>query len=317
MKMLNDATALKLHFEKDKIWYFQGQGCLKQTMQTPIEFFDSKLVRTSPTVRLIGSRINAGHIVELYKLQEAGNMRCVQICSPICVAAKYRKSPDHVILGLRTFDTKASSVGGFHTLTPDDFHQYKLIREVFAMRALDEKTCRNLLQYHPAYLGASFISHLDLIHLCQLLAIIIDPRWYIDETKPDKSSKLESYLGLIPKTMKGLCGDGPEFGSSTKCRIVLNTWFTDKFKLTNIEEPQNFLKRIYKHYGEGSVASLRASQYFISFLRLSWLQQMHCINDGRESLFVPQYFFKNSDEANAYKSHCVQYSRKYIRHNFG
>ena len=96
----------------------------------------------------------------------------------------------------------------------------------------------NMLMIHPAWPALSFISHLDLNKLAQLLGVIRDPRWYVSLRTPlrgndiipyhDDAAKLHAYLGLDPRTMAGVLGLCDETGATDRCRLVLETWSSEE-----------------------------------------------------------------------------------------
>ncbi len=58
--MLADMLALKLHVDRGVVWGLRGNGCPVSTRLRPYDVFNSKLFRDAHTVRVVGSRQNAG-----------------------------------------------------------------------------------------------------------------------------------------------------------------------------------------------------------------------------------------------------------------
>jgi hypothetical protein len=104
--------------------------------------------------------------------------------------------------------------------------------------------------------------------------------------------------------MMGVVGQGPHTRYHDRCKLVAECWNGPK-DLTKIEEPNYFLYRVFRSTAlKGALfASLRASQRFVEFLRLTWLAALQDGSPQLESLFVPEYFFKTKDEAQAFHSH--------------
>lgn len=87
------------------------------------------------------------------------------------------------------------SLGGWHQFTDVDLATYKLRMHQDA-GLVDTPGFRLLVLRHPVRSLASFIPTLDHAAFGKWLACVLDPRWYVDESNPDRTSKLEQFLGL-------------------------------------------------------------------------------------------------------------------------
>ena len=188
-----------------------------------------------------------------------------------------------------TADGLSPAMGGWHEFDAADYPAYAIAAcadrgpgdaDLDAFRA-------QMVMAHPAWPALSFISHLNPAKLALLLGVILDPRWYVSLRSPrkgddvvpyhDDSAKLHAYLGLDPRTMAGVLGSNKEFGSSARCRLVLETWVgTTPEEPEVYQHPGYFLWRRYLREECHVKGTLRASQLFVDYLRLVWLDAIYC-----------------------------------------
>lgn len=299
-----DLLSLKLHVDdKDSVWYVVGDNPPVATGMGIIPFMLQPVLRKSTCVRLIGTLENTHLILALYGQQLHGEKALIEICSPlVCQTANELHDPKHALYAMRQYD-KAVSLGGWHEVNQGDYFAYALVNHIHKVGGIDDQALR-LLRSHPAWPALSFIPHLNRSACIFLLAMIVDPRWYIDPMSPGRGSKLRSYLGLNPQTMLGVLGTASRNRYYDRCKMAAEAWNGQK-DLKNIEEPNYFLYRVFRSAGinKGPLyAGLRTTQYFIEFLRLTWLAAL-APNTQLESLFVPEYFFKSKEEAQAFRDH--------------
>ena len=153
----------------------------------------------------------------------------------------------------------------------------------------------------------SFIPTLSERHAAELLAHIIDPRWYVDRRAPDRSAKLELYLGLTPRIQNQVENTQCPLSNNRQRRAaaVLAAWRTEEPAALDLQDPANFLYRIQRVAG-GTKGDLRASQAFVRYLRHNWLAALETRQGVRDGLFAPDLFFKTPAEIAAYKEHMKQ-----------
>jgi hypothetical protein len=224
------------------------------------------------------------------------------------------------------------AMGGWHEFGEADYPSYAIASvEDYHRLPFDLGRLRmTMLARHPAWPGLSFIAHLDLDKLAQLLGVILDPRWYVSLRTPrhgsdiapyyDDAAKLHAYLGLDPRTMAGVLGLIKPCGSYALCRLVLETWSATVPK-PNEQAPGYFLWRRYRRENGPLKAALRASQMFVDYLRLVWFDALYCDHTASrraapgkrpvgEGLFAPDHFFSDALEAGAYVEHRAAVARK-------
>lgn len=257
--------------------------------------------------RLMGLR---EHAQLLMGLRQSRKDSCVEVCSPdICLTAADRRNPVTALCAMRR-NYRPTSLGGFHTVVHEDDVQYALVSALTKAPPTEVTAAvwKPLLHQHPAWPALSFLPNINEAACAQLLAEIVDPRWFIDLAHPNRGSKLRSYLGLRRSV-------GEEFSPSARTdrgqTVAMRracadmAWYSEPCPMEQMEMPNRFLYRILldDKYKSVAVAQLRATQAFIEYLRLAWLANLGAGKHRLEALFVPEYFFKRPSEAQAYRNH--------------
>ncbi len=83
---------------------------------------------------------------------------------------------------------------------------------------------------------------------------------------------------------------------------MLICWKTNKMTSLQVDSPNGFLWRIWASKGGGDKGDLAASKAFVNYLRLTWTMSL-CSGPQASQLFVPEHFFINLDELEAYYQH--------------
>lgn len=299
-----DLLSMKLHIGPEgTVWYCLADGAPLNSSMPPLKFMMSSLCGLSNLVRIIGLDHNIPLILGLYGLKKT-----VQVCSPAACATEYeRYEPVLAMYAARKYD-KAPSLGGWHTFGPQDHAAYALASYMMKTRAFDS-VAEKLLHAHPAWPALSFISYLKPAPCAGLLTAILDPRWYIDPQHPSRSSRLRKYLGITPQNVKALVEDSPKQAfKQPLCSLALSCWMGVK-DTAQIELPDHFIYRIFRTVAahDTSKAVLRAAHKFIDFLRLTWMDAIHRSKQS-DPLFIPKYFFRTSDETQAFEQHMTNLS---------
>lgn len=337
-----DAHTLKLHLDQGRIWYADGNQGVRCSGQSPEEFLEGPFIRPDQSVRALGLSSNVRLLMYLYDLKQKERLASVEVCSPLAAKVdKQRRNPEAAIISMRRF-TKAASLGGFHEFTEMDYRAYALAQSVHEGMMLgepvDERTLR-LLRAHPAWKPLSFVENLNRVAVAGLLSYILDPRYYVDDCKPDSQCKLEAFLGLNPRTQAGVSGVRSRGRHHSRCKVVLECWkdhslvqlIRDTYELhTPVPiannpkpgwAPYDFVWREWgRRMGYGNpdapmgdpiIADLRASQRLITFVRQVWLGELYrnspAAPDGRASLFRPSDFFQHPTEIAAYEMHQIKH----------
>jgi hypothetical protein len=323
---------LKVHTARDgQVWYVDGGHEAINTHAAIDDFLTTAAYRRARHVRMVGSAANARALCLLYNLKLDGQLPRLEVAGPAAVGRTRAERDDPRMMLVRIRGSAADglnpAMGGWHEFVADDYPAYAIAAcDAYDGTTFDVPTFRmEMLSAHPAWPALSFISHLDLHRLARLLGIVLDPRWYTSLRTPLRgddivpyhadAAKLHAYLGLDPRTMAGVLGYCPETGSAARCRLVYETWSavatSDGCERGH---PAYFLWRRYRREVGPVKAALRASQMFVDYLRLVWLDALYCDWTGAvpaapgkrppgEGLFAPEHFFAHEAEADAYRRH--------------
>jgi len=255
-------------------------------------------------VQTLGISGNMDLILALYAKLKRRQLASVQLAGPlVCETKQELATPPVALLRMRQCRL-AGSLGGWHDMLEGDYSAYALLANLKKSGRWTEHA-RRLLEEHPAWVSLQFITQISPEYAGLTLAEIVDPRWYIDPRNPNRISKLESYLGLIPR-IQPTCSVG-DTTYHRRCRYVLKTWKSlPEPTGETLRQPGNFLWRIWKNAGGGDRGDLRASQAFIAFLRHSWMDRIIGKSVRSCSLFSPDALFRTQLEIDAYTSHMTR-----------
>ncbi len=286
---------LTLHHEPgDLIWY-QAAGELPVCSRlTQAEFLVSDVYEQADAFRVVALSCNIGLIVEIYQRRLSGEIDSLQVCSPLAVTLAAGRQQPARILGDAAEWRQAPSMGGWQELTAAAFQSY-LLGHLFR-HGNNAGQILDVFVKHPVYAGLSFIPHLAPFPCCELLAAILDPRFYIDTNKPNSTAKLESFLGLSPAVASGKRQHRRDL-----YELVLAT--CNGVADADQSFPGNFLCRYWNSCSK--LADLRTSQLFVRYLRSIWLDSLYRQAGSSEPLFVPEHFFDVAT-AVAFRAHMAQ-----------
>jgi hypothetical protein len=294
----------------DSVWYAIDQT----TMPIPVgmntqTFIDNNPIKPEDEVVMLGSRDNAKLLIHLYQSKLYSKLHSLKVCSPVvCKGEKRRQDPKIILMDMMQAKDLPGSLGGWHEFYETDYFAYTLASQNFE----DVEAIKDYSSTHPAWPYLQFIPHLNPIKCAQLLGGLIDPRWYVDPENPDSHSRLEGYLGLNPKVQQMLSSDSDNKAYVyERCKLVLEAWKTKPPTEEQLEEPKYFLWRIHDNETDETMADLRASQTFMTYLRETWLHAIYRTNGGvsKEGLFAPDIFFNHISEVNAYKDYISEVER--------
>jgi len=302
-----DAMSLKIHIDNlGKVWFINGNETINNSGQDMNAFMQSDVYKDAKIFRLVGSRNNAKLIVQLYSKKKAKTLKKVEVCSPACNIDV--SDPTTVLMNMRRW-SYPTSVGGWHEVNEQDFAMYILIHALQRMKNIPDDNIRQLVLNHPAWRSLSFIGTLNIDCIAVLLSLIIDPRWFVDVDEPSSGSRLKAFLGLNPKiqslvSSSRIPSNSNDIKHYDRCALVLNTWKNSDKPPKDAQLPNHFLWRFWLNKSNDPVASdLRTSQYFISYLRHTWIAALYGGKQAGEDLFVPEIFFHEEIDTNGYKQH--------------
>ena len=303
-------VSLKLHMDPDgMVWYLEGQQLPVCSGKSLAEFMQDPLIQHSAVFHIIATPRNTALILETYFTRHHDDNFRLYLCTPmLCHTAAERDDPEVALVRARRF-ALPSSLGGWHQFTSQDYSSYMLAALESKDAVSDQASL--LLESHPVWPALSFMPT-DVSACCRLLAAIRDPRWYIDLDHPDRTVRLEAYMGLTMSNVRMAFASSSSPSQSKRfnprCRLVIDCWHRGMENVIrddpSLHAPGNFVYRVWsKHATKDPVkGQLRASQIFLRYLRHTWLDALYTGGDG---LFVPEYFFKNPVEIDSFKKHML------------
>lgn len=237
----------------------------------------------------------------------------IQIGTPAHIPSEHRNSPIKIFAAMDDLQLP-TSCGGWHDMNVNDYNMYRVTKFIRYGPVPEggpeeyKQVLMELLQVHPAFPALSFIPSWEPTWAAQLCGQIVDPRWFVDPMKPDRTSRLRSYMGMQIDSVELALSGGNDLHNNraARARIVQAAW-TRGDMTTHIEDPRNFLLRILNAPGNESATPsrrlLKSCVRYLNFVRNVWLDGL--APRGR-TLFVPEYFFTEEYEAKAYRKHVEQ-----------
>lgn len=308
MHLTTDETTLKLHVDPNGfVWAAAGAAPPQNTNKDVATFLELDGIKGFGTqARIIGIARNAALISGLHLRRAQREVVSVEIAGPNILRNMAEADfPEIAVRRMRSV-VISSAAGGWHQLSSDEYPVYAMLSRSLADMAAPDTALQTYFRLHPAYVAASFIPTLSVPMAAQLFCTIIDPRWYVDTRAPDRTGKLELYLGLTPRTQALVSSSDKKIITghrAFKCASVLATWKTKPVDAVDKTNPANFLYRIQEYYGGGHIGDLRASQSFIRYIRHNWLAAIEKRKGPKDGLFIPERFFLTVEEQAAYKAH--------------
>jgi len=306
-----DSTSLKLHTAPNgHVWFADGTRAPVGSGMSVSQFVDTLKERRQPFLRILGAMENVPLIVAVWPLCRIDGK--LQVASPsICENEVERKNAEIALYRSRQVCLPPSS-GGWHDFTTADFTTYALAARI----ARDQKvtgSALELIRYHPAWPALQFIRGISDHWVAWVLAIMLDPRWFVNPARPDRIGRLRSFLGLRPATYRVLARDAAAPGTAAaRARAVRGAWKNRPPHGAEWDIPGNFLWRIWRNAGRGAKGDLKASQKFLVFLRYTWLDALPrtTTSGSPDPLFLPNMLLRGSREIEAFEHHIAQYQNR-------
>ena len=246
-------------------------------------------------LRILSSQANAAFIAVAYRHACEFDIM-LEIGRPdVCDwAAAQQAGPGGVLRAMRAIGHQVPSCGGWHPMQPAEYPSYAMAAELAAPAGSREKLLELLLQ-HPAWPALGFVAGLDRVKACELLALILDPRLYVDRAKPGSDARLRCYLGLVRDARRA------SSGRALRQNLVRQAWQTLP-PPADMTPPGCWLWRFWAACDRPKPErDLKASRKFLSYLRQVWLDGLRGTTWCPDRLFVPEYYFADSLDAAAWR----------------
>lgn len=308
MNPLQDEVTLKLHVDPGGgVWFADGNTTPLASGLTPAEFLPRLQSRQNVQLRILGTDANAGLITLAFQhcALHGGQL---ELATPlVCESSQELTNPAVALYRMRQCRLPAS-LGGWRVGTAvSDYPTYALCDQLHKSNGNFTQHVSQLLYVHPVWHDLSFIGGVSPEWCARLIALVRDPRWYINCAHPDRISRYRGYLGLIMQNQRLVSSGQLSSVPVQRCHTVLRCWCPEAGVADELQErPEFFLWRIRRAAGGGTQGDLVASQQFATYLWFTWLQAIHTNSPrygGCEQMFAPEMLFNRDDEIAAYKSH--------------
>ena len=312
-----DMDSLKLTVDqKGIVWKLTG-GNMPRSTEMDIQTFMRKYhFESDDNIRIVGTSVNAPIIIELFGRRVRQDFASLEVCSPLCcLDPEDRDNHEVVLYSMRKFRCPPS-IGGWHEFSIKDCPSYALSKYFTDMTSsmkllptvkiveYDADYPKQTLFHHPAWPYLAFVEGLDKDLCAELIANILDPRWYIDPTAhTDDGDRLEQYLGLYPGISKETAST-----RAKRYQLVLGCWKNSGGSGLKADGPNGFIWRVWASNGGGEKGDIAACKCFVNYLRLTWTMSL-CLGPQAHHLFIPGYFFSHRDEVEAFNDHASKINR--------
>lgn len=293
---------LRLHTDREGVvWYGDDSTLATCSGLDPDEFVSGGIeFGEFSDIALLGCRENGYliHSLHLARMFRAG--LSIRLGSPAIVPREaHRADPLLVLQYLRQPPYRLA--GQWHDLDQKDFCTYSMIANLGNSQTVTE-VVRRISLVHPAWHALTFINNLELDTVCRLLCEIVDPRWYLHPGRPDRTTKLYSYLGLSPRNIRAwLSGSEPD-RHFDRMRCATLAWYNPT-GCTGTTAPGDFLWRCFDSQPDAVRGILRATQCFVSYLSAAWLAAISPRHPEANMELQMARFFADDETAAAFRNH--------------
>lgn len=279
---------LKLHCAHgDTVWYSDDSLAIQHSEKSVEEFISTYPITDYKQISLLASPSNAALACRLYELFHEN----IQI---------------RLVFGPENLDVTEilhSLLGTQHRSA----FMHKAEYFAYCLTALRESSPDKLdkaLTYHPTWPFISFIPFIDRHSIINVLAEIGDPRRFINPFKPNRLSRLNSYLGVNYSNARRFFEDETPGVNFDRAISVFNSWHNEKaceyYAKNKPVRPEDFLWRIFMLNSDQSVSLTKVSKKLLSYIYLLWRAKL---TTHIEVKFMPSMFFKRDDEMRAFYKH--------------
>jgi hypothetical protein len=304
-------TVLRLHTDTNGfVWYGDDDQLAVNSFLEADDFIQSDIfqeyLKTACCTRMLGNHANAALIVKLQQQRRRHPIRHqkIQLTSPAIISTlAARQHPETVLHHLWQPGSSSCLPRSWHNMNENDYCTYAMINEGCGCDdAPLGEVVKRIVAYHPAWPALSFINSLSMTYACKLICEIVDPRWYVHPDHAFRPSRLFAYLGLTPQNAQAYTGTGLPATNYSRFVLAVRTWY-DRAGASNT--PSGFLWRMFAAKGEGAEALLRCTQKLVHLIQTVWLYTV--IPPHQEVGFVPQLFFPDAIDAEAFKAHLINW----------
>ena len=273
---------LYVSVDGDHVKVCHESGEIRETGLTALEFvarFNVGLPRYT-AVYIEGSKKNAELLANLgAKLLRTGFAN-LHVCAPANVVGEDE-------LKRLWLDAQSRRRRTFYPLCGPDVVNYDLIGCYHTIGMHD--MLADMYHGHPTYVVRRFCPFGDIESTLKLIMQVVDPRWHINVSRPNRFNRLFQKLNLTPENF---VRDAP----------VVRSWWGGMVLQEAAGEEYFFHWHYFNHFAvseDTDTRLLKTSKLFVEFLCRVWLDILRSAH-GQRPVFDPEMFFKSSVAAQRY-----------------
>lgn len=310
-----DETVIKLHTDPTGIvWYCRGIEAPQSSGKAVDTFTLSPMCSARSAIfRILGVPQNAELLCTLFLRATQREIHAVELAGPNVVSDRFNELDAQQVVMRMNGIRAAASCGGWHEMTAADYHIYALLARFIRNNYVFDAPAHIHFGSHPIAKLMAFIPTLSEPDAALVAAAIIDPRWFVDRRKTEALKNVLFYLGLTPAVQKRVSDKSCILAKSRelRCARVLAAWKSRDIppEKIDLQNPANFLYRIWSAAGGGSKGDLRASQAFVQYVISNWFASTDRRGGVHDELFAADLYFKTPTEQNAYKQYAASIAK--------
>lgn len=266
-----------LHTAQDgQIWSVNSDG----NPQIYPHLGNPAMVRAG-TYLALGCPENYRLITQLYStLNQKDDAYCFLVGSPAACKG-HNQNVAQVLSRLSSLSVQGSLVNCWHRADGKIFNTLLLL-QYFHLEGVNDLV-RNVFDHNCLQRSFDFMG-LDSLELAvQLMAEIVDPRWFLNPKRPHSLSRIESYFGLKPAQFRKACGPAliPATANHRRALLLLDIVKElpkDRFVETETRQIEN-----------ENVRKVAMCRRVLGFIVRSWLTELQL-----PGYFDPGKFFKQA-----------------------
>lgn len=266
-----------LHTHGGVVWATEGEQSPRSTELPPADY------RLPPgsRARLLGTAENAPLILSL-----AAQGAVIDLAGPSAVCPDAADLRDPVIVLYRTRQCLlGASLGGWHRyVAASDGPVYRL-----AGAAVEERVA--IAADHPIWYDLQFLTRPNQRALADVLAEIVDPRWFVDARNPNRYGRLRCFFRIRPQSLHKLrAGDSsPGIRRFGRLLDVIGDVSNPS------DAPGDFLRRVAGSAASPDRGLLSACRLLLAYVVRVWEQRIQILSQSRqtEPLFLPELLFRD------------------------
>lgn len=280
--------------DKDMLWVMlEGFKPKKLKVSSYLERIanDELLSSIKYKYRIIGIPENFEAVLKLYelitfnKLNASLHVGCPSIC------CDYQANVGEFIDCFGDISPYESTYNYWQLVTPDSYNSFRLARYFNGVEVgvlSDPLYERHCLSKYFKFLGMD-----SRLAGARFICNVLDPRWYVNASRPERMSRVESKFGLKANDFRSISQSGLLTSKLDKGKNCLTLYglLRELSDSSILYRECNFSNSRLKM--EHSLGELK---WLLHFLFRVWLQELGI------GQFIPEKFFKHASSIQAYKS---------------